>query len=213
MDVYEAGAVPVETRKQVLALQQFTRWADTPEELGYQAAAETCRAITRTIPGTQSTYGPFWDKAVGFCVWLWHKAPHDRPYERSAYIYASLKLMQALRSAEDPNDDLAEALELHKAAESAALIALLGIPREATANLPSQLVDALLARTVSKIPNVRLADLDDIYEAVASESREIQKAAFGLLHKALPAAQEDINLAVIMDKKGNILSPSAKRSC
>jgi hypothetical protein len=49
---------------------------------------------------------------------------------------------------------------------------------------------------------VKLSDLEDIYEAVASESREIQNAAFGLLHKALPAAQEDINLAVIMDKKG-----------
>ena len=203
MDVYEAGEVPVETRKQVLALQQFTKWTDEAEALGYQAAAEICKAITRTIPGTQSTYGPYWEKAVEFCILLWHKAPTDKPYERPPYIYASLKLMQALRSVEDPNDDLGDALASHRKAESATLIALLGLPLETTASLPSQLVDALLARTVSKIPDVQLADLDDVYESVASESREIQKAAFGLLHKALPAAQEDINLAVVMDKKGN----------
>ena len=202
MDVFDVGELPAETRKQVLALQQFTRWADVPEELGYQAAAETCKAITRIIPGTQSTYGEYWEKSIDYCIWLWNRAASDKPDERSPYIYASLKLMQALHSVEDPNDDLEEALAGCRDAESAALISLLSIPREAGASLPSQLVDALLARSVSKIPNVQLADLGDIYEAVASESWEIQKAAFGILHKALPAAQEDINLAVIMDKKG-----------
>ncbi len=202
MDVYEAGTVPVETRKQVLALQQFTRWADDPEQLGYQAAAETCKAITRVIPGTESTYGTYWEKATDYCIFLWNKAASDTPDERLPYVYASLKLMQALRAVEDPNDDLTEALADHMLAESAALIELLSIPREATASLPSHLVDALLARAVKRIPDVKLEDLEDIYEAVASESREIQNAAFGLLHKALPAAQEEINLSVIIDKKG-----------
>jgi hypothetical protein len=202
MDVYEAGEVPVETRKQVLALQQFTRWTDTPEQLGYRAASETCKAIARLVPGTKDTYGPYWEQAVQYCIWLWKKAAEDPREERLPYVHASLKLMQALHAAEDPNDDLQDVLASHKNAESAALIALLCIPREATASLPSGLVDALLARAVSKIPNVQLADLEDLYESVASESREIQRAAFGLLHKALPAAQEDINLAVVMDKKG-----------
>jgi hypothetical protein len=201
-DVYEAGEVPVETRKQVLALQQFTRWAGTPEDVGYQAAAETCKAISRVLPGTKDTYGQYWEQAIKYCIWLWNKAAEDKPDERLSYVYASLKLMQALHATEDPNDDLEEALASHREDESAALIALLGIPRDATTSLPCQLVDALLARAVSKIPDVHLADLGDIYESVASESREIQRAAFGLLHKALPAAQEDINLAVIMDKKG-----------
>ncbi|KAK4150086.1 hypothetical protein C8A00DRAFT_37319 [Chaetomidium leptoderma] len=201
MDVYGAGEIPVETRKQVLTLQQLTRWTETPEELGYQAAAETCRAIARILPGTKSTYGEYWETAIKYCIGLWNKAAEDRPEQRLPYVYASMKLMQAFHAVEDPNDDLEEALASHREAESAALVALLGIPRKATASLPSQLVDAQLARAVSKIPNVQLVDLGDIYESVASESRDIQKAAFGLLHKALPAAQEEINLAVVMDKK------------
>ncbi|KAL2170259.1 hypothetical protein VTG60DRAFT_5035 [Thermothelomyces hinnuleus] len=201
MDVYETGAVPIEARKQVLALQQLTRWTGAPEELGYQAAAETCKAISRLLPGTKDTYGQYWEQAIEYCLWLWNKAARDKHEERLSYIHASLKLMQALHAVDEPNDDLEEALASHRDAETSALIALLGNPQEATSSLPSQLVDALIARAVARIPNVPLADLGDIYEAVASESREIQRAAFGLLHKALPAAQEDINLAVVLDKK------------
>ncbi|KAK4099278.1 hypothetical protein N658DRAFT_498647 [Parathielavia hyrcaniae] len=201
LNVYEAGYVPVETRKQVLALQHFTRWTDTPEQLDYRAAAEICKAIARVIPGTKDTYGPYWEQAVEYCIWLWKKAAEDAAEERLAYIFASVKLMQTLHTTEEPNDDLAEVLASHREAEAAALIGLLCIPREATAGLPSGLVDALLARAVSEIPDVKLADLEDVYESVASESREIQKAAFGLLHKALPAAQEETNLAIVMDKK------------
>ncbi|KAL1843199.1 hypothetical protein VTJ49DRAFT_2750 [Mycothermus thermophilus] len=202
LDVYEARAVPVETRKQVLALQQLTRWTEEPQKLGYQAASEICKAIARLLPGTKDTYGPYWEQAIKYCIDLWTTSAAGNPQEqRLPYIYASLKLMQALQTVEDPNDDLVEALAEHKAEETAALIALLGAPHEDTTSMPSQQVDALLARTVRKLQNVRLEDLEDIYEAVASESREIQRAAFGLLHKALPAAQEDINLSVVLDKK------------
>lgn len=211
LDVYEAGAVPVETRKQVLALQQFTKWANVPAELGHQPAAETCKAITRILPGTKDTYGSYWDQAISYCIWLWNRVPEDPPVERLPYLYASLKLIQALRAVEEPNDDLEEALSNHKKAETAGLIELLGLPRESAASQPSQLVDSLLARTVGKISDVPLEDLDDIYEAVASESREIQRAAFGLLHKALPAAQEDINISVVIDKKGKYYFLTRKR--
>lgn len=206
MDVYETGAVPVETRKQVLALQQLTRWTGNPEELGYQAAAETCKAISRLLPGTKDTYGQYWEQAIEYCLWLWKKAPKDKHEDRLSYIHASLKLMKALHAVDEPNDDLEEALSSHRDAEASALISLLGIPQESTTSLSSQLVDGLIARAVAKIPNVPLTDLGDIYEAVASESREIQRAAFGLLHKALPAAQEDINLSVVLDKKGIFFS-------
>ncbi|KAL2267324.1 hypothetical protein VTJ83DRAFT_4601 [Remersonia thermophila] len=202
MDVYEASTVPVETRKQVLALQQLTRWTENPEKLGYQAASEICKSIIRLLPGTKDTYGPYWEQAIKYCLELWvTSAAGSVQDQKLPYLHASLKLMQALRAAEDPNDDLVEALAEHKGEETAALITLLGAPHDDTASMPSQQVDALLARTVRRLQNVRLEDLEDIYEAVASESREIQRAAFGLLHNALPAAQEDINLAVVLDKK------------
>ncbi|AEO60803.1 hypothetical protein MYCTH_98107 [Thermothelomyces thermophilus ATCC 42464] len=138
MDVYETGAVPIETRKQVLALQQLTRWTGAPEELGYQAAAETCKAISRLLPGTKDTYGQYWEQAIEYCLWLWNKAAKDKHEERLSYIHASLKLMQALHAVDEPNDDLEEALASHRDAETSALIALLA------ANLPDELLSLLL---------------------------------------------------------------------
>ncbi|KAK4188109.1 hypothetical protein QBC35DRAFT_211273 [Podospora australis] len=201
LSVYETGAVPVEPRKQVMVLQQLTKWTETPDEMDYRLAAETCKAISRIFPAAKDAYGTFWERAVEYCLHLWQKAATDGEDERLPYIHASLKLVQTLKAADDANDDLQDALTEHKDAESAALLALLSVPRDAPSTLSSQLVDSLLARVVSKLPNIQLKDLSTVYESVASESREIQRAAFTLLHRALPAAQEDINLSVIMDKK------------
>lgn len=199
--VYDESQIPVEPRKQVLVLQQVTKWTDSPEEMDYRLAAETCKAITKIFPNVKEVYGPFWEKSIQYCLWLWGQAARDDTSNRLPYIYASLKLMQALKSAEEVNDDLEDALAENKRAESEALIALLTVPHDAPATLPSQLVDALLSRTVSKIPNVKLGELSDVYQAVASPSRDIQKAAFGLLHRTIPAAQEEISVNVIIEKK------------
>lgn len=203
MAVYEDTQVPVETRKQVLALQQLTHWTETPEEMDYRVAAETCKAITRIVPGAKDTYGPYWEQAVEYCIWLWNNAGKDTINQRLPYVHASLKLMQALHAVEDANDDLVDALKSSAEVESTALLALLGIRRDSAATLSSELVDALLARMVRKIPQAHLlANMQDVYESVASGSREIQKAAFGVLHRTLPAIQDEINVSVITDKKG-----------
>ncbi|KAK4226614.1 E3 ubiquitin-protein ligase listerin [Podospora fimiseda] len=199
--IFEAGQIPVEPRKQVMVLQQLTKWMDTPDEVDSRLAAETCKAITRIFPNVKDVYGPFWEKSIEFCLLLWQRAADDSPDERLPYLHSSLKLMQTLRSAEDPNDDLEDALTTNHAAESAGLISLLAVARNAPLTLPSQLVSSLLSRVVSKIPDAQLNDLRDVYQSISSESRDIQKASFGLLHRVLPAAQEDINLSVIMDKK------------
>ncbi|KAK0726547.1 hypothetical protein B0T21DRAFT_350664 [Apiosordaria backusii] len=201
MAVYDENQIPVEPRKQVLVLQQLTKWTDTPEEMDYKLAAETCKAIARIFPNVREVYGPFWEKSIQYCLWLWGQAAGDDTSNRLPYIYASLKLMQAFRAADDINDDLEDALSEHRKAESAALIALLSVPHDAPATVPSQLVDALLSRAITKLPNVKLDELSDVYQAVASPSRDIQKAAFGLLHRTIPPAQEEISVNVIIEKK------------
>lgn len=199
--IFEAGQIPVEPRKQVMVLQQITKWMDTVDEMDYKLAAESCKAITRIFPNVKTVYGPFWEKSVEFCLLLWQRASIDTVDHRIPYVHASVKLMQAMKAAEDANDDLEDALATHHSSESGALIGLLGIPRKGSSTLPSQLVDSVVSRAASNIPDAELKDLSEIYRSVASDSRNVQKAAFSLLHRALPAAQEDINLSVIMDKK------------
>src|SRR3954471_19845754 len=66
----------------------------------------------------------------------------------------------------------------------------------------SQIVESLLGRMLERVPLSHITDLSDLYGSVAAESREIQVAAFGLLHRALPAAQEQLSVDVLLEKNG-----------
>ncbi|KAK0636805.1 hypothetical protein B0T17DRAFT_483366 [Bombardia bombarda] len=200
LNVYEAGKVPIENRKQVIAFKQMASWTDTPDEISPRLAAETCKAIHRMFPNIKSMYGPYWEQIVAYCLHLWNNAAQDPPKARVPYIYSSLKLMSALEGDADANDDLEETLAQYSQAKSQALINLLKLPRDLDFH-PSQIVDELLCRVVDKVPLEHLNDLSDLYGLVASDSRAIQTAAFGILHRALPAAQEKLAVDLLLEKK------------
>ncbi|KAK3318725.1 hypothetical protein B0H66DRAFT_640071 [Apodospora peruviana] len=203
MSVYEAGKVPVENRKQVIAFKQITSWLDTPDEMSPRLAAETCKVLERVFPNVKQAYGPYWEQITTYCIRLWTKAALDLANIRVPYLYSSIKLISALENTDDPNDDLAEALATHAKEKSRALVALLKLPRETPTTQPCQIVDMLLCRAVEKVPLEHLDGviLADLYGVVASESRTMQTAAFGLLHRALPAAQAQIAVDSLLEKK------------
>ncbi|KAK3391308.1 hypothetical protein B0H63DRAFT_467712 [Podospora didyma] len=200
MSVYEAGEVPVENRKQVVALKQMTQWTDTPGQMSNELAAETCKVIHRLFPNVKDIYGPYWEQTVDYCLYLWKKATKDPVDVRLPYIHSSLKLMSTLEASTDANEDLVEILVERSKAKSDALLGLLKIPREKDTQ-PCQIVDEVLCRAVDKIPLEHLDDLSDLYGLVASDSRAIQGAAFGLLHRALPVVQEKLSVDVLLEKK------------
>ncbi|KAK3352212.1 hypothetical protein B0T25DRAFT_500101 [Lasiosphaeria hispida] len=200
MSVYEPGQVPVDNRKQVMALKQMTSWTDTPDEMIAGLAAETCKGLHRLFPNVKGVYGPYWEQTVDYCITLWKNAADDTLDARLPYVHSSLKLMAALESATDASEDLTEALEDRAEAKSEALISLLKIPREKITQ-PCQIVDALLSRAVDKIPLEHIADTPDLYGLIASDSRDIQTAAFGILHRVLPAAQEALAVDVLLEGK------------
>ncbi|KAK3324525.1 hypothetical protein B0T19DRAFT_358305 [Cercophora scortea] len=199
MSVFETGGLPVENRKQIMALKTMTSWMNTPDEMSTELAAETCKAVHRMFPSVKNAYGPYWEQIIEYCVFLWSGAAQYPADERLPYIYSSLKMMSALETATDANDDLVEALAGHSDSTSKALIGLLKLPRDVDTQ-PCQIVDELLCRVVDKIPLEHLKDLSELFGLVASESRAIQTAAFGFLHRALPAAQQQIGVEVLLDK-------------
>ncbi|KAK4442443.1 hypothetical protein QBC34DRAFT_25201 [Podospora aff. communis PSN243] len=200
LSVYEAGDAPVDARKQTLALKQMTSWMDTPDEMSSSLAAEACKGISRVLPTVQGVYGPYWEQAIGFCILLWtERAAREHPSTRLPYVYATLKLMAALMDASEGSDDLTEAVAEHAQDVSRGLIELLKAPTEASQ--PTQIVDTLLCRMLERVPLSHIGDLEALYGPVAADSREIQTAAFGLLHRALPAAQEQLSVDILLEKK------------
>lgn len=202
MPIFELGQLPVANNRLVFAVKQITSWAGLPtEDLGVAIVTESCRALQQLLPCIREVYGPYWEQTIEFCLGLWKRAGKDSPERHLPYIHASVKLISGLSAIEEPNDDLVEALETQAEPRSHALLDLLKLSRSDTISQPQAMVDALLCREAGKIPLDHLKDLSDIYGLVASESRDIQSAGFNLLHRALPAVQEELSLDVLIEKK------------
>ncbi|KAI1416842.1 hypothetical protein F5Y13DRAFT_204219 [Hypoxylon sp. FL1857] len=200
MQIYDTGELPVANNRLVFAVRQITSWLETPEELDYRFATEACRCLQRLLPCIKDVYGPYWEKAMDFCIYLWAKPATEPLDHRLPEIHASLRLFLTLQSLEDPNDDLLDVLQSSAEKRSAALIELLKLPRVKDTQ-PLEIVDSIICRLVQKLPLDHFKDLSELYALVASDSRSIQTAAFTVLHKALPAAQENLSLDVLLEKK------------
>ncbi|ORY64868.1 uncharacterized protein BCR38DRAFT_431192 [Pseudomassariella vexata] len=200
MPIYEIGLLPVANNRIVFAVRQITSWLETPETLDYRHAAEVCRSLRYLLPCIKDVYGAYWERAVEFCIHLWTEDSKEPLNNRLPYIHASLRLMSTIQSIEEPNDDLVDVLQSTSEKRSIAILELLKLPRDKETQ-PLQIMDAIICREVEKLPLEHVQDLSDLYGLVAVDSRAIQTAAFTVLHKALPAAQEELALDVLLEKK------------
>ncbi|KAH6605427.1 hypothetical protein Trco_007134 [Trichoderma cornu-damae] len=197
--VYDSGELPVTNNRIVFAVRQITSWLEDGEALSAPLSAEICRVLTRLLPCMSDVFGSHWERAIEFSLDLWEKAVGYPLPDALPFVHASLKLIKTLESLEDPNDDLQDALKESESKRSRLLIELLKLPRGAS-SLPLEIVDAMLCREVEKVSIVNIQDVSDIYELVASESQDIQTAAFDLLHRAIPDIQGQRAIETVMDK-------------
>lgn len=197
--IYEPGELPVANNRIVFAVRQITSWLDDPEDLDTALCAEICRSLNHLLPCMKDVYGSYWEKSIEFCLSLWDQVKRYELDEALPIIHASLRLSKTLEALQDPNDDLVDALKEVDGAKPRALLELLRLPRDASTQ-PLEIVDAMLCREVEKIPLRHIKNLSDIYGLVASDSRDIQTAAFNLLHRAIPAEQEQKAVDVLLDK-------------
>ncbi|KAK7981568.1 hypothetical protein PG988_003806 [Apiospora saccharicola] len=200
MQVYEAGELPVANNRLVFAVRQITSWLETPEGLDYRLATESCRALRYLLPCIKDVYGSYWERSIDFCLYLFTKTTGEPLDCRLPGINAALRLLTTIQGLEEPNDDLVDVLQSTVEARSAALLELLNLSHEQETQ-PLEIIDTMVCRLVEKIPLDHVKDLSDLYGLVAADSRTIQTAAFSVLHKALPAAQEQLSLDVLLDKK------------
>ncbi|EQL03826.1 C3HC4 type (RING finger) zinc finger containing protein [Ophiocordyceps sinensis CO18] len=199
--VYEPGQLPVANNRVVFAVKQITSWSEDLAELDSDFCAEMCRALGQLLPCMKDVYGSYWEKTVQFCLALWERAGQHVLSEALPFIHSSLKLLRVLEGMQDANDDLQDALREVATAKCSGLLELMKLPREG-ASQPMVIVDAMLCRETGKIPVARLPEPKDVFPLVASASRDIQTAAFEMLHKKIPAQQEEQSINVLLDKIG-----------
>ena len=204
LSCYQDGEMPVQTNRLVFAVKNVTSWLEEEDgdELDPALAAEVCRLLLKILPRIRSVYGPHWEMTLEYCTKLWANARKKRLDIILPAIHASLKLYAVLESLEEPNDDLQDAIKRFMQPRGLGLIELLKLPRDRLASSqPLEIVDAIIGRQVQKLPLWLVTGHSDLYELMASGSRDIQTAAFSVLHKVIPAQQQQLSVDTLLDRK------------
>jgi hypothetical protein len=120
-------------------------------------------------------------------------------------VHASLKLYEQLRKLtqeEEPNDDL---LDVWKETEQHVANGLVNLLKH-TQHFPDEfhqplkMVNDVLARQIAKVPLRHLESTEDLFPLLYVESQPVQQTAFDILHKQIPAAQEQISIDAALEK-------------
>lgn len=203
--VYDEGDLPVAQNRLVFAVKQILSWTPDLATTDSQLASEACRALQTLLPAMKEVYGSYWETTLNFCISIWDSSSSDLTAQSLPMIGMALKLFTILRNVKEANDDLEDALTFSNEQISQCLIKLLKLQRSKDSQ-PLEFVDNLLSRNARKMPIEHVKDLSEFYPLIASEFRTIQSAAFDVLHKAIPEAQQQISVDVLLEKIGRALS-------
>ena len=139
-------------------------------------------------------------------IWDWNDG--QLLEKKIPMVGMSLKLYSILKNLKDANEDLEDALEVSRKRISYSLIGLLKL-RRSKDHQPLHFVDSLLSRLVANTPYNLFKHLADFYPLVASDFRLVQSAAYDVLHRALPEAQQEISVNVLLENDGKWTSATA----
>ena len=165
---------------------------------------EIFRALSQILSPLASTYGSFWESIFQVLQQLW-SSEETIDDARLPMTHASLKLLSALRyiNHEESNDDLQDAWKDHEASMTQGMINLLHVLRNFSdeTHQPRKIVNELLARELYKQSRSSSTGSSlDVFPILASESLALQQSAYEIMHRQIPAAQEQISLDKVLSK-------------
>ncbi|KAI4714059.1 hypothetical protein J4E89_001509 [Alternaria sp. Ai002NY15] len=190
-------------------VQHVVPWLQE-ETLSRSVKAELCRALTVLLPLVGDMYGEHWAGILGALAGIWaatkelesNESGMDSPIP---LVHASLKLYAQLRTltqSEEPNDDLLDAWKENEQPVADGLINILKhsqhFPDEF--HQPLKMVNDVLARQISKVSLKHLESTEELFPLLYVESQPVQQTAFDILHKQIPAAQEQISIDAALEK-------------
>ncbi|KAI9809452.1 MAG: hypothetical protein M1827_006832 [Pycnora praestabilis] len=196
-------AASVPQQRLVFLIKKLTFWlSQSPAES--QLVAEVLKVLTVILPLIRQVYGSHWSETLNFISHMWLDDCTMRD-EQLPKIHASLKLYAVLNEllSEESNDDLEDAWKESTGLMAEGMIALLKQPQSVPDDLhqPLRMVNELLSRQLSKISIERLEEPKALYPLLYVESLLVQQTAFGILHRQIPAAQEQISFDAALSKQ------------
>ncbi|KAK5191026.1 hypothetical protein LTR92_009238 [Exophiala xenobiotica] len=197
-DAEPLEAIP--TQRMVFLMQALVRLLDvSSENLGLETLA--VKILDPVLCMTRDIYGEHWEQIIEYLNALWRRE-HDLD-DGLPLIHASLRLygrLKSVASAEDINEDFADAWKAGQPALEEGLLLCLqifNIPGAQT-NQPRRITAEVLRRHLAQ---VSARHDPKLYALLSSADNAIRGAAYDLLHRSIPAEQEQVSIDVALEKK------------
>ena len=168
-----------------------------------EICSELLKLLCAVLPAVQEIYGEHWQTMFDILTKTWAQIENDPT--QLPLLHSSLRLYQRLKSlarADDVNEDLAEALASTQLSVNAGLLQCLWSLDKTVpgVNQPRQITAELLARLVGKA-GIGTEDVPETLTLLSSQDDAVVGAAYGLLHRAVPIRQEDLSMALVLEKQ------------
>jgi len=193
--------VTIAKQRMIFFIKHIIPWLSLGEE-EVILQTECCKALAQLLPHINDIYGDHWTSVFEALISLWSRRFGLATLPLS---HASLKLFAALVNLtrdEETSDDFTEAWQENLTGLSKSLINTLkqsgSISDEG--NQPLRIVNELLARQLNGIPMDTLENIEELFPLLNADSAPVQTTAFEILHKQIPALQEQISLDVALEK-------------
>lgn len=184
-------------------------------------ASETLKLLTSVLPHICEIYGSHWTDMLEMLISLWNG---DLTGDDSLpVLHSSLRLFACLRSlaSSESNDDLEDAWKESNKNLSTHLIANLGqfgkgintsnisivinlltlnIDSSHTLHQPRSITADLLARQISTVDVDCIDDVNSLFPLLPVQNWGVQRAAYDILHRYIPKAQEQISFDQALSK-------------
>ena len=204
-EIYD-GAIA--KQRLIFYVKHVTPWleqSDVPAPL----KAEVFKSLAVLLPCMGDMYGEHWSQLLAATISTWTSLALSDDQEtelRTVLLNASLRLFGSLRSlktGEEPNDDLVDAWKEKEPEMAKALIDLLAQNQDVSdeEHQPLKITNDLIAREISKLPQIELDDAGRLYSLLYAPSHSVQQTSFDLLHRQIPASQEQVSFDAALENK------------
>ncbi|PGH37091.1 hypothetical protein GX50_00074 [[Emmonsia] crescens] len=161
--------------------------------------SEILKLLVNILPLVREIYGSHWSNIFEFLQNLWDDI--EIVDESLPGLHSSLRLFACLKSlaTSESNDDLVDAWAASRKTHSPALIGLLAeFDSSLSYDQPLKITANILSRQISSLPIDHVEDINGLFSILSVPNRGIQRAAYDVLHRAIPKLQEAVTLKVAL---------------
>ncbi|KAI4752572.1 hypothetical protein E4T52_15222 [Aureobasidium sp. EXF-3400] len=198
----------VAKQRLIFLMKHILPWLEN-DEVVTPIKAETCKTLLFVLPGVSDIYGEHWSQILAFLTHTWDLGfvrDETADENRMALVYTTLQLssiLRRLKSSEEPNDDLVDAW---KESSEVLYMGLMNLVRQGQGQSdehhePLKALFQSLGSEVAKWSTGEIEDEAELYPLLYTPSKALQKTAFDILHRVIPAAQEQVSFDAALEKK------------